>query len=67
MRCRDLNELRALLTRPELERHVVRLHLDMAVSVAEETDVKRIVRELTQPKRHIAAPESSSLTARACG
>lgn len=46
VRCRDLNELRALLTTPELERHVVRLRLDMAVSVAEESEVERIVREL---------------------
>jgi DNA repair exonuclease SbcCD nuclease subunit len=46
VRCRDLNELRALLTRPDLERHVVRLHLDMAVSVSEESDAERIVREL---------------------
>jgi DNA repair exonuclease SbcCD nuclease subunit len=46
VRCRDLNELRALLTRPELERHVIRLHLDMAVSVSEENEVDRIVREL---------------------
>lgn len=46
VRCRSLNELRALLTMPELERHVVRLHLDMAVSVAEESEVERIVREL---------------------
>ena len=46
VRCRDLNELRALLTSPELERRVVRLHLDMAVSVAEESEVERIVREL---------------------
>ena len=46
VRCRDLNELRSLLTKPDLERHVVRLHLDMAVSVAEESEVERIVREL---------------------
>jgi DNA repair exonuclease SbcCD nuclease subunit len=46
VKCRDLNELRALLTKPELERHVVRLHLEMAVSVAEESEVERIVREL---------------------
>src|SRR6516162_1593298 len=32
-RCRNINELRALLTTPELDRHVVRLHLDMTVSV----------------------------------
>ncbi len=46
VRCRSLNELRTLLTMSELERHVVRLHLDMAVSVAEESEVERIVREL---------------------
>lgn len=46
VRCRDLTELRDLLTRPDLERHVVRLHLDMTVSVAEESEVERIVREL---------------------
>jgi DNA repair exonuclease SbcCD nuclease subunit len=46
VQCRDLNELRALLTRPELERHVIRLHLDMTVSVSEESEVERIVREL---------------------
>jgi DNA repair exonuclease SbcCD nuclease subunit len=44
--CRSLNELRALLTMSELERHVVRLHLDMVVSVAEESEMERIVREL---------------------
>jgi DNA repair exonuclease SbcCD nuclease subunit len=45
-RCRNINELRALLTTPELDRHVVRLHLDMTVSVAEESEVERILREL---------------------
>ena len=46
VRCRSLNELRTLLTTPHLERHVVRLHLDMSVSVAEESEVGRILREL---------------------
>jgi DNA repair exonuclease SbcCD nuclease subunit len=46
VRCRDMNELRALLTRPELERHVVRLHLDMAVTLAEEVELTRILRAL---------------------
>jgi DNA repair exonuclease SbcCD nuclease subunit len=46
VKCRDLNELRNLLTKPDLERHVVRLHLDMVVSVAEESEVERIVSEL---------------------
>ena len=36
----------ALLTTPDLDRHVVRLHLDMTVSLAEESEVERILREL---------------------
>src|SRR5208282_2998466 len=44
--CRDLNELRTFMTTPDLERHVVRLHLDMTVSVAEESEVERILRDL---------------------
>lgn len=44
--CRDLNELRNLLTTPDLDRCVVRLHLDMAVSLSEESEVERILREL---------------------
>ena len=46
VRCRDMNELRSFLTRPDLDRHVVRLHLDMTVSLAEESEVERIVRDL---------------------
>jgi DNA repair exonuclease SbcCD nuclease subunit len=46
VRCRSLNELRNLLTTPDLERHVVRVHLDMSVTVAEESEVERILREL---------------------
>jgi DNA repair exonuclease SbcCD nuclease subunit len=45
-RCRDMFELRALLTTPDLERHVVRLRLDMTVSLAEESELERIVRAL---------------------
>jgi DNA repair exonuclease SbcCD nuclease subunit len=45
-RCRNLNELRALMTTKDLERHVVRLSLDMTVSLAEESELERIVREL---------------------
>jgi DNA repair exonuclease SbcCD nuclease subunit len=45
-RCHNINELRSLLTTPDLDRHVVRLHLDMTVSVAEESEVERILREL---------------------
>jgi len=46
VRCRDMNELRGLLTTPDLERHVVRLHLEMTVSLAEESELERIVRDL---------------------
>ena len=46
VRCRDMNELRALLTTPGLDRHVVRLHLDMTVSLSEESEVERILRDL---------------------
>jgi len=35
-----------LLTMADLERHVVRLHLDMTVSLSEESEVERILRDL---------------------
>ncbi len=35
-----------LLTTQHLERHVVRLHLDMIVSLSEESELERIVRDL---------------------
>jgi DNA repair exonuclease SbcCD nuclease subunit len=44
--CRSLNELRNLLTLPDLERHVIRVHLEMSVTVAEESEIERILREL---------------------
>ena len=46
VRCRDMKELRELLTRKELERHVVRLHLDMTVTLAEESELNRILADL---------------------
>lgn len=46
VKCRDLNELRNLLTRPNLDRCVVRLHLEMTVSVSEESELDRILRDL---------------------
>jgi hypothetical protein len=46
VRCRDMQELRALLTTPDLDRHVVRLHLDMTVTLSEESEVERILRDL---------------------
>jgi DNA repair exonuclease SbcCD nuclease subunit len=46
IQCRDMNELRSLLTRSDLDRHVVRLHLDMTVSLSEESEVERILRDL---------------------
>jgi DNA repair exonuclease SbcCD nuclease subunit len=46
VRCQDMNDLRDLLTRAELDRHVVRLRLDMAVSLTEKSEVERILRDL---------------------
>jgi len=46
VRCRDMSELRSLLTIQDLDRHVVRLHLDMTVSLSEESEVERILRDL---------------------
>lgn len=44
--CRDLNELRGVLTIPDLDRHVLKLRLDMTVSLSEETEIDRILRDL---------------------
>ena len=41
-----MNDLRSLFTRPGLERQVVRLHLDMTVSLSERHDVEQILRSL---------------------
>src|SRR5207245_8429281 len=46
VRCRDMNELRSVLTIQDLDRHVIRLHLDMTVSLSEESEVERILRDL---------------------
>jgi DNA repair exonuclease SbcCD nuclease subunit len=46
VRCRDMNDLRKLLTTPNLDRHVVRLRLDMTVSLSEGSEVERILRDL---------------------
>src|SRR5580698_219010 len=46
VRCSDMNELRALLTNQCLDRHVVRLRLEMTVSLSEESEVERILRDL---------------------
>lgn len=45
--CRSIEDLQAVLAIPDLERHVLRLKLDFAVSVAEESEVERILTELT--------------------
>ena len=34
------------MTTPDLDRHVVRLHLDLTVSLSEESEVERILRDL---------------------
>ena len=52
VRCRDMNDLRNLLTMPDLERHVVRLHLEMTVSLSERSEVERILRDLARNRRH---------------
>lgn len=44
--CKDLHQLRSLLTTPDLHRHVVRVHLDMAVSLSEQNEVERILQAL---------------------
>jgi hypothetical protein len=41
-----MNELRGVLTIQDLDRHVVRLCLDMTVSLSEESEVERILRDL---------------------
>jgi len=46
VRCHDMNQLRTLLTTPDLDRQVVRLRLDMSVSLSEMNEVERILREL---------------------
>ena len=45
-RCRDMNDLRSLLTLPDLNRHVVRLRLEMVVSLSEKSEVERIMDDL---------------------
>lgn len=46
LRCRDMNELRNVLTLQELDRHVLRLSLDMTVSLSEESELDRILKDL---------------------
>jgi len=67
VRCHDVNELRNLLTMSDLERHVVRLHLDMTVSLSEESEVERILRDLEEPMRRTAARASSWWIPPTCG
>jgi DNA repair exonuclease SbcCD nuclease subunit len=44
--CRDMNELRGVLTIQDLDRQVVRLCLDMTVSLSEESELERIIHDL---------------------
>jgi DNA repair exonuclease SbcCD nuclease subunit len=46
IQCRDMTELRSVLTIPDLDRLVLRLRLNMTVSLAEESEVDRILRDL---------------------
>jgi DNA repair exonuclease SbcCD nuclease subunit len=66
VRCRDMKELRELLTRKDLERHVVRLRLDMTVTLAEESELNRILADLkgteaTHGRAGILIEDTSSL------
>ena len=44
--CKDLDELRQIYATPNLTQHVLRLRLQMGVSIAEESELERILREL---------------------
>ena len=44
--CDDMNELRGFLTASDLQHCVVRLRLSMTISLAEENEVERIVRDM---------------------
>jgi DNA repair exonuclease SbcCD nuclease subunit len=46
VRCRSVHDLRSVLSLKQLERHVLRLHLDMTVSLSEESEVEQLVSEL---------------------
>jgi DNA repair exonuclease SbcCD nuclease subunit len=46
VRCRDMNDLRDLLSTADLDRCVLRLRFDMAVSLAENSAVGKILRDL---------------------
>ncbi len=46
VRCRSLSELRSLLTTKDLDRHVVRVQFDLTVTLSEESEVDRILRDL---------------------
>lgn len=70
VRCRDMQELRRFLTTQDLDHHVIRLHLDMVVSLSEESEVERIVRDLqgteaTHGRVGILVVDRSNLTVQA--
>jgi DNA repair exonuclease SbcCD nuclease subunit len=70
VRCRDMNDLRNLLTTPDLDRHVVRLRLEMTVSLSEESEVERILRDLrgtdaTHGRAGVVVEDRSGLRLRA--
>jgi hypothetical protein len=53
--CRDMNEFRGVLTIQDLDHHVVRLHLDMTVSLSEKSEVERIYGIFKEPMRRTGA------------
>jgi hypothetical protein len=50
-----MNELRGVLTIQDLDHHVVRLHLDMTVSLSEKSEVERIYGIFKEPMRRTGA------------
>jgi hypothetical protein len=64
-----MNDLQSLLSRPGLERQVVRLRLDMTVSLSERHEIDRILRDLrgtdaTHGRVGVLLEASSSLRVR---
>jgi hypothetical protein len=50
-----MNEFRGVLTIQDLDHHVVRLHLDLTVSLSEESEVERIYGIFKEPMRRTGA------------
>ena len=64
--CRDMHQLRTLLTLPELQRHVVRLRLDMAVTLSRKTKSSASSANCRELRRRTGAPASCWSTRPTC-